>query len=120
MVCYDLVDYDKGIENNLKEDKFYVVPLMYNKEPRLDATVTYIDKKNKWEIIDIGGQISVKVKYIEDKYKLKDIKIVQGNQRVLVATNSDGNLVGYLPYSNEDELVDIDTLNQKNMMKLRV
>lgn len=113
MVCYDLVDYDKGIENNLKEDKFYVVPLMYNKEPRLDATITYIDKKDKWEIIDIGGQICVKVKYIEDKYKLKDIKIVQGNQRVLVATNSDGNLVGYLPYSNEDKLLDIDILNQK-------
>ncbi|WXR62821.1 hypothetical protein WG909_06330 [Peptostreptococcaceae bacterium AGR-M142] len=32
----------------------------------------------------------------EDKYKLKDIKIVQGNQRVLVAVDDDGNYIWLL------------------------
>lgn len=103
IACYTLKDSNDNIEDRLKQNEFYVVPLMYDGEPRLDASVCYIEKKDRWEVLDIGGNVCVTVKDLEERCNLSDMKIVDYKTRVIMGENEDGELLSYLPYSCENK-----------------
>lgn len=98
------LDTEKTLKDQAQPFAFYVFPVMVDKKPVTDLTVTLED--GKWKPVDIGGHLSTVINEMsrQNGYAPESSIVLRFAAQTFVIVNKDGNEYGYLPYFDDSEM----------------